>query len=202
MLTKSDNIDNILDIDHNGHTVIAWSMNNDMVSRKFEIGAPTFERRLNAAYRVQQAGYPVRIRLDPIVPFDGWEVAYSETIDRIFQKVIPERITLGTLRFEKPLYNMRNSIFTTGPDLRSYLEEMKPMFPPKIFPGFKNPKSGKYSFSEEKRAEIFRFGIDKIRQYTDCKIALCKESAEVWEQTGLDLSECGCVCQYDSVDMT
>ena len=40
MLTKSDNVDGILDLDHKGHTIVAWSMNNTIVSKKFEIGAP------------------------------------------------------------------------------------------------------------------------------------------------------------------
>jgi len=97
MLTKSDNVDDILDLPHNNRTIIAWSMNNEMVSRKFEIRAPPFERRLSAAVKVQKAGYPVRIRLDPIVPFEGWEKAYLETIKQIFSKITPERITLGTL---------------------------------------------------------------------------------------------------------
>jgi spore photoproduct lyase len=67
MLTKSDNVDYILDLQHNGHTTLAWSINNAYVSRKFEIGAPSFERRLIAAKKVKEAGYPIRIRLDPIV---------------------------------------------------------------------------------------------------------------------------------------
>jgi spore photoproduct lyase len=201
MLTKSDNVDGILDLDHKGHTKVTWSMNNPMVSRKYEIGAPSFDRRLNAAQKVQTAGYPLRIRLDPIVPFDGWQKAYSETVKQIISKVSPERITLGTLRFEKGFYNMRNSIFTTGTELKSYLDGMIPMFEPKLFPGTKFPKSGKYSFTVEKRTEIFRFIIDEIRKYTDCKIALCKESSEVWENTGLDVSRCSCVCQLDYADL-
>jgi spore photoproduct lyase len=201
MLTKSDNVDAILDLPHNGHTVIAWSINNDRVSRKFEIGAPNFERRLEAAYKVQQAGYPIRIRLDPIVPFNGWEEAYSQTIRQVFDRVTPERITVGTLRFEKGFYNMRKSIFTTGPELTSLLENMHPMFPPKIFGGFQRPKSGKYSFSDDQRAEIFSFIINEIRRNSDCKIALCKESANLWNKLGLELSRCTCVCQLEHADM-
>lgn len=202
MLTKNDNVDGILNLNHNQHTIIAWSINNEMISRKYEIGAPTFERRIKAAQKVQHAGYPLRIRLDPIVPFDGWQSAYSQTIKEIFDKVSPERITLGTLRFEEGFYKMRNTIFTTGSKLNSYLDDMTPMFKPKTFVGFKRPKAGKYSFSEEKRAEIFKFAIDEIRKYSDCKIALCKESAEVWKQTGLDVSKCSCVCQLDYADMS
>jgi len=202
MLTKSDNVDEILDLPHNGRTIIAWSMNNEMVSRKFEIGAPSFERRLEAARKVQAVGYPVRIRLDPIVPFDGWRMSYSETIRKIFEKIDPERVTIGTLRFEKGFYNMRRSIFTTGPELPRLMEKMQPMFAPKIFPGSKTPKSGKYSFSAENRSEIFSYIIDEIRKYSGCPIALCKESTDVWQKVGLDLSRCRCVCQLNSVDMT
>ena len=201
MLTKSDNVDNILDLDHNGHTIIAFSMNEPGVSRKFEIGAPTFQRRLTAARKVQDAGYPLRIRLDPIIPFDGWREGYAKTIECIFSQVSPERVTLGTLRFEKAFYNMRNSIFTTGPKLPEMVDTMVPMFEPKVFPGGKAPKTGKYSFNEATRTEIFRFVIEEIRKYSDCRIALCKESANVWERVGLDLSRCSCVCQLDYAEM-
>jgi len=201
MLTKSDNVNDILDMPHNNRTIIAWSMNNEMVSRKFEIGAPPFERRLSAAVKVQKAGYPLRIRLDPIVPFEGWRDAYSETIKQIFSKITPERITLGTLRFEEGFYNMRNSIFTSGPELPNFLENMQPMFTAKKFRGSKKPKSGKYSFTEKKRLEIFGFIRTEIRKYSDCKIALCKESSSVWKKLKMPLSRCSCVCQLDYANM-
>ena len=208
MLTKSDNVDDILDLDHNGHTVIAWSMNNDAVSRKFEIGAPTFQRRLTAAKKTQEAGYPLRMRLDPIVPIDGWQDAYAKTIEEIFSLVSPERVTLGTLRFEKGFYNnirknwnTRKSLLTTGPELPRMMEDMQPMFSPKMFPGSKQPKSGKFSFSESKRSEIFSFAVSEIRKYSDCRIALCKESENVWNEVGLDVSRCSCVCQLDYAEM-
>jgi spore photoproduct lyase len=201
MLTKSDNVDDILDLDHNGHTVIAWSMNNDAVSRKFEIGAPTFKRRLTAAKKVQEAGYPLRMRLDPIVPIDGWRDAYAETIKDIFSEVSPERVTLGTLRFEENFYKMRNSIFTTGPELPRMMEDMQTMFSPKMFSDSKRSKVGKYSFSESKRSEIFTFAVSEIRKHSDCRIALCKESENVWNQVGLDVSRCSCVCQLDYAEM-
>jgi spore photoproduct lyase len=197
MLTKSDHVDDILNLPHNNRTIIAWSMNNESVSRKFEIGAPPFERRLKAAVKVQKAGYPVRIRLDPIVPFEGWRKAYSETIKQIFSNIFPDRVTLGTLRFEEGFYNMRNTIFTSGPDLLNIIEKMEPMFSPKRFSGLKKPKSGKYSFTEDKRAEIFGFVHKEIRKYSDCKIALCKESASVWQKLKMPLSRCSCVCQLD-----
>jgi spore photoproduct lyase len=202
LLTKSDNVDDILDLPHNGHSIMAWSMNNDVVSRTYEIGAPGFERRLEAAYKVQQAGYPLRIRIDPIVPFDGWQSAYADTVTRIFRRILPERVTLGTLRFEDGFHKMRNSIFTTGPELPTILQSMIPMFDPKVVEGSKRPKVGKFSYREEKRIEIFDFMIREIRKHSQCTIALCKESANVWNQLGMDLSRCRCACQLDYADMS
>jgi spore photoproduct lyase len=202
MLTKSDNVEDILNLQHNQHTIIAWSMNNAAVSRKFEIGAPPFERRLQAARQVQQAGYPLRIRLDPIVPFDGWQAAYAETVKNIFENVTPERITLGTLRFEDGFHKMRNSIFASGPELPAMLSEMQPMFEPKVLPGKSRPGIGKWSFTDAKRVEIFDFIMKEIRKYSDCLIALCKESDEVWRAVELEPSRCSCVCQLDYADMT
>ena len=195
LLTKGTNVNEILELPHNGHSIIAWSLNNDRVSRKFEIGAPSFERRIEAARKVQAAGYPLRLRLDPIVPFKGWQEAYAQTIKDIFQTLNPERITLGTLRFEKGFVGMRDSIFTSGDPLPKILSGMKPMFSPMIAPGKISPLVGKYSYSENARTEIFRFAIQEIRKYSNCTIALCKESKNVWENVGLNPSRCDCVCQ-------
>jgi spore photoproduct lyase len=195
MLTKSGNVDDILDLPHNGHTIVSWSINNAEVSRKFEIGAPPFHRRLEAARKVQEAGYPLRLRLDPVVPFDGWQQGYADTIKRIFEQVDPERITIGTLRFEEGFYKMRRTIFHSGPELPGYLEEMVPMFEPRILEGRKRPMVGKYSFTEDKRTEIFDFVINEIRKYSNCKIALCKESAAVWQRLGMVANNWECVCR-------
>jgi spore photoproduct lyase len=201
MLTKSDNVDSILDLPHNGHTIIAWSLNNALVSQKYEIGAPSFERRLLAARKVREAGYRVRIRLDPIIPSEGWKEGYSGTIERIFEQISPESITIGTLRFEEGFYKMRKTIFTKDSDLPKFVEGMEPMFPPKAFPGYKRAKSGKYSFREDERTQIFGFVINEVRKYSDCPIALCKESANVWNKVGLPVSKCSCACQLTPVDM-
>ncbi len=198
MLTKSDHVDHILDLAHNSRTILTWSLNEPSVSRKYEIGAPSFDRRLEAARKAQTAGYPVRIRIDPVVPVADWRNRYAEAIRSIFEKISPERVTVGTLRFEEGFYRMRNSIFKSGADLSLFLEGMEPMFEPKIFAGAKKPKSGKYSFPADQRTELFGFIIREIGKYSDCIIALCKESAEVWRMAGLDPSRCACACQLNS----
>lgn len=200
MLTKSDNVDHILNLDHNGHTVVAWSLNEPSVSRRFEIGAPPFERRLAAAQKVQQAGYPVRVRLDPIVPFEGWREAYAETIRRIYEVLDPQRITIGTLRFEEGFYRQRNTIFATGSDILQYVNRMCPMLPLmaiKDEKGKVKKSDGKYSFPEQERVDIFKFAVAEIRKYSQAPIALCKEATSVWHAVGLEAEKNQCVCQWN-----
>jgi len=199
MLTKSDNVDDILSLEHNGHTVLAWSLNAPSISERFEIGAPSFERRLSAAKKAQKAGYPIRVRLDPIVPLPEVRDEYAETIKRIFEEIKPERITLGTLRFEEQLVKSRNKIINDA-TLKKIMGDLKAMFSTITLPNGKK-SSGKFSFSSTARINMFQFAINEIRKYSLCDIALCKESAEVWNAVGLDLKECKCVCQFDSADM-
>jgi spore photoproduct lyase len=74
------------------------------------------------------------------------------------------------------------------------------MFEPQVFGGKK--KIGKYSFTEEERVEIFSFALSEVRRYApDVTVALCKESAAVWDRVGLEVSRCSCVCQVGEVDM-
>jgi len=206
MLTKSDNIEPILNLAHNGHTIIAWSMNAPEVSQEFEVGAPPFERRLEAARKVQAAGYPVRIRLDPIVLVGDWKKVYARTVRRIFEQITPERITLGTLRFEQAFINNRHSHIAPGSWLLSGIEKMPPMLEPIQIPTGKKDNNGqmkmktsvgKVSYPEELRVEVFRFVISEVRRHFDGPVALCKETETVWRSVGLDPAHCECVCQYD-----
>ena len=199
MLTKSTNVEPILKLKHNKHTVLAWSINATMVSNWFEVGAPKPMERLRAAKLAQKAGYPIRIRLDPIIPVLNWKQYYSGIIKSIFEEVKPERITLGTLRFEGQLYKVRNAMLASA-KLKELADTLVPMLDKIKLPNGKM-SVGKYSFPVDQRIDIFKFVIEEIRKYSKCDIALCKETTEVWKAVGLDLEECKCVCQYDCADM-
>lgn len=200
MLTKSDNVDSLLKLKHNKHTILSWSLNVPLVSQQFELGAPDLAARIKAAKKAQEAGYPVRVRLDPIVPIIQWQHHYAGTIKRIFEEIQPERITLGTLRFEENLWNMRDSIIRND-QLKKLMGFMEPMLEKVKLDGGKK-SVGKYSFPGNMRHDLFGYAINEIRKYSDCDIALCKETSDMWQAVGLNLKECKCVCKYDSVDMT
>ncbi|MFQ6077079.1 MAG: radical SAM protein [Candidatus Bathyarchaeia archaeon] len=97
-LTKGDYVRHFLENDWQRNLILSWTLNAEPVSNRWEVGAPDLMKRLEAMRRVWEAGYEVRIRIDPEVPIDGWEEEYKHLIDEIFKVILPERITLGTLR--------------------------------------------------------------------------------------------------------
>lgn len=199
MLTKSTNVDDILKLKHNGHTILTWSLNANLVSNNYEIGAPDLASRLKAAKKAQQAGYRIRVRLDPVVPIMGWQHHYAGTIRRIFEEIKPERVTIGTLRFEEGFIRMKDSIIRNDL-LKKMMGSMEPMLE-KVELEDGKKSVGKVSFPEALRIDMYKHAIQEIRKHSGCDIALCKETDDVWKAVGLDLKECKCVCQYDSADM-
>lgn len=162
---------------------------------------------------LSKARYPLRLRLDPIVPLPGWRKMYAAAIREIFHRLVPERITLGTLRFEEEWY--RNRCKHVGPQsqgcrLLAEMAQMVPMLPPMEVPTGQEDEQGrsktkvsvgKYSYPENLRIEVFRFAIDETRRHFDGPITLCKETVPVWQAVGLDPHRCQCVCQYNAASI-
>jgi len=48
MLTKSDNVENLVGLEHNGHTILSWSLNPPEVSEMFETNVPSISERISA----------------------------------------------------------------------------------------------------------------------------------------------------------
>jgi len=96
-LTKSFNVDNLLEIMPHKQAIISFSVNAAPVAERWE-KAPSVLKRIEAAKKVFDAGYEVRIRIDPMVPIEGWQGHYLHLLEILFDNLRPERITLGSLR--------------------------------------------------------------------------------------------------------
>jgi len=180
-LTKSDCVDDILELDHGGQSVISFSVNTDMVFRQLEHRTPSPESRLAAAAKVQKAGYEVRLRIDPIIFYSTWEKDYVELVDKIFQFVRPVRITLGEYRPSNGLANHISSRFPKSALLTIHKSLVK--------------EGGKLRYPKNQRVKMFKTVIEQIKR-TDpsVRISLCKESPQVWKAAGLDVNQLSCNC--------
>jgi spore photoproduct lyase len=170
--TKSDQIATLKDLDHQGHTVISWSMNSNRVCLNEERKAASFEERLAAAVQCQAWGYRLGFHFDPLIHYEGWESEYREAVNRIFSAVNPDNVawvSLGSLRFT--------------PHLR---EAMSKRFPESKLPygEFVPGHHGKLRYFRPIREEMYR----KMKSWIHAAapqviVYLCMESRLVWERS-------------------
>jgi len=180
-LTKSDCIDNLIGLDHGGRTVISFSVNTEKVHQYLEHRTPSPLKRLEAARKVQDAGYEVRLRIDPVFEYSTWPTDYRMLVDQIFFFVRPARITIGEYR---PAAGLIRHIKERFPDTRLL----------KIN-GSLVAEAGKLRYPRDTRLNMFRLIIKSIREHDrDVHIALCKENASVWKKSGLDSAGLCCNC--------
>ena len=174
-LTKSNNIGHLLDIDHRGSAIVSFSLNADVVAQRFEKGTPPIAERIEAASRLNKAGYEVRIRIDPMVPVQDWRKHYVDLIDQVFSKFVPERVTLGSLRGLQSTINQ-----ATDKSWTTYLSE----------------KSGwgkKIDF--DTRFQMYNALIHRLKdRYNYSHVGLCKETVSIWDKLGMNYKEIKCNC--------
>ena len=180
-LTKSTNIDNLLRIKHNNRTILAWSVNCDLIAEKLEHRVPTPIERIRSAVRAQKTGYEIRFRIDPLFYFEGWKEQYLKLINKIAAYTKPSVITLGAYRPNVGLINHIKSRFP-----RSNLIKLEEKFVMDV---------GKKRFTDEKRIEMYKYITGLIwKNLGDVKIALCKEPVKIWKKSNLKTVGMICNC--------
>lgn len=175
IVTKSADVGKVLRTNSQERVVVSFSVNAGKVAKKWERKAPGPAARLKAARKLHEAGYKIRIRLDPIVPIECWEKEYKAVIDEIFRNLRPERITLGSLRGLQSTIN-----FSEDKSWTEYLDD-------------KSNWGKKISF--DKRYELYRTLIDYLKdEHKFGQISLCKETVGMWERLKLDYQRMKCNC--------
>jgi len=171
--TKSDVVDDILNLNHNSHTVVSWSLNTDYIIRSEEHGTAPLNRRLIAMKKVFEAGYLIGLHFDPMILYDAWQRDYSQLIGDIFSHVSSERIawiSIGSLRFNP---EMKRMIEIHYPHTRITSQEMI------------TGDDGKMRYVKPLRIEMYRHLYRELKNHIreDTPVYLCMERWDVWERT-------------------
>ncbi|TVQ17607.1 MAG: hypothetical protein EA382_18640 [Spirochaetaceae bacterium] len=90
------------------NVVLAWTMSPPQIAQRVERGCAPFAARLRAVRRAVEAGWRVRIAIDPVLIVPGWDTAYPQMIDAVFAEVDPqsiEAVSYGPFRMAEPFYN-------------------------------------------------------------------------------------------------
>lgn len=175
LLTKSTMIKNLLNLTPSDRVIVSFSLNASEVSRVFEKKSPPPLKRLEAALRLKEAGWCVRLRIDPIIPIDDWRRHYGELIESV-NRVCPETVTLGTLRYFKNLLNFArygNEVFNYGRD--------------------HNDPDKRIRIDFDERKAVYEFFMERLNAE---KIGLCKDTQEMHKTLGLAGAGQSCNCTY------
>lgn len=112
--TKSDCIDNLLNLDSQGRVVVSWTLTPAVIADTEEHGTASFADRLQAAQHVQNAGYKVGFHFDPLIEYPEWETGYQQTLEQVFTTIDPRRVawvSLGSLRLTPTLRKIMRQRF-------------------------------------------------------------------------------------------
>lgn len=178
-LTKSTEVDRALELKSTMQVVFSWSVNAEYVARTWEHGTPPPSERFAAARRMKNAGWPVRFRLDPMVPYQGWRLGYAQTIKKI-NSIGPEMVTLGALRATSGR-SLRTAARRNGRDesIFDFLTEER------------DASGFKYRIPYEQQLEMYRFALDRLS--SKVVPALCKEDQGLWRELGMTFQGCHCL---------
>jgi spore photoproduct lyase len=168
-LTKSNNIGNLLKLKPIENMIISFSINAAKVSNIFEIGSPGPIERIEAALKLKEKGWNIRLRLDPMIPIDGWEKEYLEILE--YAKLVEsETLTIGSLRW--------------FPQLENFCKD-KSVF------NFEKGKSGdgRYRLNRELRKQMYSL----ILNNWSSNFGICKEEKSLIEELNIKDMFCNCM---------
>lgn len=97
-VTKYNDIDTLLDVKHNNHTEIRFSINTPRVIDTYEHHTASSDKRIEAAAKVAKAGYQIGFLIAPVFIYEGWKEEYSKLIKSIKER-LPEGFD-GKIMFE------------------------------------------------------------------------------------------------------
>ncbi len=170
--TKTINVDSLLDLDHNGKTVMAWSVNTPQIIQSEERGTASLISRLETARQCEAKGYQLAFHFDPMVIYEGCEADYKKVVQLIFSHVRPENIvwiSIGSFRFM--------------PQLKSVIEQR---FSSSTIPygEFILGLDNKMRYFKPLRIHLYKTLIDTVREYAPSVLMyFCMEDEEVWGKT-------------------
>lgn len=157
-VTKYNDIDNLLDIDHNGKTEVRFTLNTAKVIKDFENRTASVDLRLEACAKVAKVGYPIGFIIAPIFLYDGWKEDYRGLLNKLNEKLPKDLSYPITFEVISHRYTTRakNLILEVFPQTTLPMSDEDRIFKYGQF-GY-----GKYVYSKEQIQEIKDFFTSEI----------------------------------------
>ena len=161
--TKSTQIRSLLEVEAMHNCIVAFSLSPKVLTEVLEHKTPPLSKRLNALEKLQQAGWPIGLRFDPIIYCDNYQQLYADLFEQVFMHIdlqLLHSVSLGLFRMPQGFY--RNMV-------KLYPEE-------KLFAGALNTTKPVVSYDTVLEQEILDFCKTKLLQLVpNNKLFVCHD---------------------------
>jgi spore photoproduct lyase len=116
--TKSTQIRQLLKLEPCSRVVTAFSFTDQHSHRKLEHGVASIKKRLDAMQALVEAGWPIGLRLDPIIYHSNYQSEFVQLLQQIFSVIDAtalHSVSLGAFRLPKDNYKQVHRLFPDEP---------------------------------------------------------------------------------------
>mgnify|MGYP003617252838 CR=1 FL=1 len=167
--TKSKNIKGLLNEAVYKNIFVSFTFSPEEVIREYEFMTASLEERITAAKKLQEHGYDIGIRIDPVINIKNRKNAYTDLIKKLMTSLETKKIRdigLGSLRYTKGLKN------------KVLLERKTDLFYNELITGI----DGKERYFKGIRIQMYNEIVEEIRKYWDFDIYLGMEEEYIWKK--------------------
>lgn len=159
-VTKYNDIDSLLNLEHNGHTEIRFSINTSSVINKYEHVTASRDQRIEASIKVAKAGYPMGFLVAPVFVYPNWKEEYHDLLIELRRKLPHDLKFPVTFEVISHRYTTiaKNRILNIFPESELPMNDEERKFKYGQF-GY-----GKYVYPKESIDEIKQFFIKEIEE--------------------------------------
>jgi len=159
-VTKYNDIDSLLKLEHNGHTEIRFSINTSSVINQYEHFTASRDKRIEASIKVAEAGYPMGFLVAPVFIYPNWKEEYHDLLLELRSKLPND------LKFPLTFEIISHRYTTTAKN------RILEVFPESTLPMNDNDRKfkygqfgyGKYLYTKENIHEIKQFFTQEIEE--------------------------------------
>ncbi|MGZ5030069.1 MAG: spore photoproduct lyase family protein [Methylobacter sp.] len=160
--TKSTQVRSLLNREPLPRCIVAFSLSPDQIAVKVEAKAPPVGRRLDALCKLQDQGWQIGLRFDPLIYQAGYQQQYRELFEQVFARIDLNRlhsVSLGVFRLPE-----------------SFFKKVHKLYPDeKLFASPLVSQQGMMSYQKELEQEMMNYCSELLLSYIpDSKFFPCK----------------------------
>jgi len=112
--TKSTQIRSLLNSQAFERCIVAFSLSPNEIANKVEAKAPNLNKRLAAMVKLQQQGWQLGLRFDPLIYHADYKILYQQLFSQVFARIDLQQlhsVSLGTFRLPEKYFKKIHKLY-------------------------------------------------------------------------------------------